>query len=162
MAGNISARELIGIAIGVEERGIAFYDVMARSTDDPGAGQVFQHLTDMERRHARIFQEMLEQANGLAIAANAQDNQPYLDSLVASSIFTDDLATSEMATRVSNDIEAVELAIVAEKDSILFYYQLREMMTEPARVTIDRVIAEEKQHLEQLTGIKRELVMNRG
>jgi rubrerythrin len=157
LSGDIKARELIGIAIGVEERGIAFYDVMARSTDDASASQAFQHLADMERQHVRIFQEMLDNPGELVLSDTARDNRPYLEALVTSSVFTDDLATSEMATRVNSDLEAVELAIVAEKDSILFYYQLREMMDKPAHTTLDRVVEEEKQHLTQLTGIKQEL-----
>lgn len=157
MADFIAGRELIGIAIGVEQRGIAFYDVMARSADDAGAGRVFQHLADMERQHLQMFQDMLGRPDELAVFAAAQSQRPYLESLVTSSVFTDDMATSEMAARVSSDLEAVELAIVAEKDSILLYCQLREMTAQPAHVTLDRVMAEEKKHLGQLTEIKKEL-----
>jgi len=157
VAEDIQGQELIEIAIALEQRGIAFYDVMARSSDDAGAGRVFEHLANMERQHFRIFQEILAGAEELEIPAASKDNREYLELLLAASVFSDDLATSEMATRVSSDLEAVELAIVAEKDSILLYCQLGEMMAEAARATFDRVMAEEKKHLGQLNKIRLEM-----
>ena len=157
MADDVFGRELIEIAIGVEQRGIAFYDVMARSADETGAARVFEHLVTMERQHLQMFQAMLGNPDEIKSPAVSPDSEAYLKSLLAAGVFTDDLATSEMATRVNSDLEAVELAIVAEKDSILLYCQLREMMFEAACATFDRVMAEEKKHLEQLTGVKIEL-----
>lgn len=161
MADGIQGQELIGIAIGVEQRGIAFYDVIARSADDAGAGRVFQHLANMERQHIQVFQEMLGHSDERDILVVARAEQPYLESLLASSVFSDDLATSEMATRVSSDLEALDLAIVAEKDSILLYYQLHEMMAASTHAALDRVMAEEKKHLGQLTEIKKELAKHK-
>lgn len=157
MVEGVSGRELLGVAIGVERRGIAFYDVMARSSDNPVAGRVFEHLAEMERQHLQLFQGMLSQADKLEVSDTSPDNRDYLEALLASSVFTDDLATSEMATRVSSDLEAVELAIVAEKDSILLYCQLRDVMAAAVRDIFDRVMLEEKKHLGQLTQIKQEM-----
>ena len=81
----------------------------------------------------------------------------YFQALVDSAVFTDDMITSEMATQVDNDIKALELGISAEKDSILFYYEMKDVMPKQALPTINRVIAEEKSHLRQLSEIKRRL-----
>jgi rubrerythrin len=62
-----------------------------------------------------------------------------------------------MATRAESDTEALELAIRAEKDSILFYYQMREIMPQRAQPTVNKIIAEEKSHLRQLSELKRKL-----
>ncbi len=53
---TFSGSELINIAIGIERRGIAFYDTMARSTENAEARDIFQYLADMERTHIHIFQ----------------------------------------------------------------------------------------------------------
>ncbi|GAI46792.1 unnamed protein product, partial [marine sediment metagenome] len=58
----------------------------------------------------------------------AGEYSAYLQALVDSAVFTDDFVTSEMATKANSDIEALELAISAEKDSILFYYGIKEIM----------------------------------
>ncbi len=60
-----------------------------------------------------------------------------------------------MATQVNSDAAALELGISMEKDSILFYYEMRERVARPSRVTVDRIINEEKMHLNQFSGLKR-------
>jgi rubrerythrin len=153
-----SAGELIDIAIGIERRGITFYDVMAKSTDNEIARRVFEELVEMERGHIEIFQGMLDEADKYQLAENATaEYADYLQALVDSAVFTDDMITSEMATQAESDIRAVELGISAEKDSILFYYEMKDIMPPPALPMINRIIAEEKSHLRQLSEIKKRL-----
>ncbi len=155
---TFSASELINIAIGIERRGIAFYDTMARSTENAEARDIFQCLADMERTHVRIFQGMLGEADKYQPPESyAGEYAAYLQALVDSAVFTDDSITSEMATRASSDIEAMELAIGAEKDSILFYYEMKEIMPQRAQPTVNKIITEEKSHLRQLSELKKKL-----
>jgi len=155
---SFSDSELINIAIGIERRGIAFYDIMTRSTQNAVAHDAFQYLTDMERQHIQIFQDMLGEADKYQIPeTHAGEYTAYLQALVDSAVFTNDFATSEMATRVGSDIEAVELAISAEKDSILFYYEMKDIMPQRAQPTVNKLIAEEKSHLRQLSELKKKL-----
>jgi len=153
-----SVSELINTAIGIERRGIIFYDIMAKSTDDAIAKDVFQGLADMERGHIQIFQDMLGEADKYPPSeTSSEEYAGYLQALIDSAVFTDDMITSEMATQADSDIEAVELGISAEKDSILFYYEMRDIMPRRVLPTIDRIIAEEKSHLQQLSEIKKKL-----
>ena len=62
-----------------------------------------------------------------------------------------------MTTRVESDIEAMELAISAEKDSILFYYEMKEIMPWQAYPTVNKIISEEKSHLRELSELKKKL-----
>ncbi len=150
-----SGGELINIAIGIERRGIAFYDIMTRSTGNAASREVFQYLADMEREHMQIFQGMLAEADRYQIPDTyAQEYASYLKALVDSAVFSDDMVTSEMATHVHSDIEALELAIGAEKDSILFYYEMSEIVPRQAQTMVNRIIAEEKSHLKQLSELK--------
>ncbi len=158
MSISFSGSELINIAIDIERRGIAFYDIMTKSTENATAREVFQHLVDMEREHIRIFEGMLGEADKYQPSETYPgEYAAYLQALVDSAIFTDDMLTSEMAARMDSDIEAMELAISAEKDSILFYYQMKEIMPRRAQPTVDRIIAEEKSHLRQLSELRKHL-----
>jgi rubrerythrin len=153
-----SSSELINIAIGIEKRGVAFYDIMARSTENGAARDTFQYLADMERTHIQIFQSMLGEVDKYQIPETyAEEYAAYLQALVDSAVFTDDAVTSEMASRVSSDIEAMELAISAEKDSILFYYELKEILPQRAQTTVNKIITEEKSHLSELSELKKKL-----
>ena len=154
-----SGGELIDIAIGIERRGIAFYDVMAKSVENEWLCDVFQYLVDMEHQHLRTFQGMLAEADEIRPSeASVGEHAAYLEALVDGAVFTDDDITSGMATRVDSDIEAVAMAIGLEKDSILFYCQMKDLVPPPVREVLDRVIAEEKSHLRDLSQIKKQLI----
>jgi rubrerythrin len=158
MSISFSGSELINIAIGIEGRGIVFYDVMAKSTQNEAAREVFNYLADMERGHIEIFKAMLGEADKYQFQAEDDEQYgAYLKALVDSAVFSDDLVTSEMAAQAESDSAALELGIQAEKDSILFYYEMKEVMPQRAQATVDKIIAEEKSHLRQLSELKNRL-----
>ena len=158
MAITFSGSELINIAVGIERRGIAFYDTMAKSTENATTRDVFKYLADMERMHIHIFQGMLGEVDKYQHQESyTEEYAAYLQALVDNAVFTDDSITSEWATQVGSDIEAMELAIGAEKDSILFYSEMKELMPQRTQLTVDKIIAEEKSHLRQLSELKKKL-----
>jgi rubrerythrin len=157
MSVSFSGSELINIAIGIEGRGIAFYDAMADSTKNAAAAEVFRYLADMEREHLRTFQGMLSQADKFQFSETAGEYAVYLQTLVDSSVFSDEVIASKLARGAESDIAALELAIGAEKDSILFYYEMREIMPQRAQATVSKIIGEEKSHLRQLSDLKKRL-----
>ena len=155
---SFSGSELTNIAIDIERRGAAFYDIMIRTTDNDATRKVFQYLANLEKQHIKIFQKILAEIDKNQIPeAYTQEYSYYLQALVDSAVFTDDFISSEMATRTASDIEALELAISAEKDSILFYYGMRDMMHRRAQPTVNKIITEEKSHLRQLSELKKKL-----
>jgi len=158
MSISFSGSELINIAIGIEGRGIVFYDVMAKSTQNEAAREVFNYLADMERDHSETFKSMLEEADKFQVPADESGQYTaYLRALVDSAVFSNDMVTSEMAAQAESDAAAMELAIRAEKDSILFYYEMKEVMPQRAQATVNKIIAEEKSHLRQLSELKKKL-----
>ena len=158
MSISFSGNELINIAIDIEGRGAAFYDTMAKTSREAATRQVFQYLHDMERRHIQLFQGMLTKIGKFRPPEGyTEEYAAYLEAMVGSAVFSDDLLTSEMVSRTDSDIEALELAIIAEKDSILFYYEMRDIIPKQSQPIVNQIIAEEKSHLRQLSDLKREL-----
>jgi rubrerythrin len=158
---ELSSREIINIAIGIERRGISFYDVMAKSTDDEASRAVFEGLVEMEREHLETFQGMLDQLNDSMPEERESDvHSEYIRALMDSAVFTDDLITGEMATQADTDIKAIELGISAEKDSLLFYYEIKDSLPPRMVPLLDRIITEEQTHLLQLSTIKKRLTEN--
>ena len=153
-----SGSELIIIAIGIERRGITFYDVMAKSTDNEMARAAFEGLVAMEREHLKTFQNMLTETDKSQPRETPTREYPdYIQTLMDEAVFTDDMITSEIAMQADSDVKAVELGISAEKDSILFYYEMRDNIPQRTVPMINRIIAEEKSHLQQLSEIKKKL-----
>jgi rubrerythrin len=156
MSITFSTGELINIAIGNERKGIAFYDVMTRSADSASSREIFQFLANMEREHIQIFQGMLADVDQYKVPEDyGREYGDYVQALVDTAVFSDELVNSEMANQADSDIKALELAIGAEKDAILFYYMMREIMPQRAHAAVDKIIAEEKSHLRQLSELKR-------
>ncbi|MCL0077240.1 ferritin family protein [Dehalococcoidia bacterium] len=158
MSISFSTSELINIAIDIERRGMAFYDVMSQSTENAEARDLFRHLGEMERQHVQIFRDMLGEAGKYQPSeSDTEEYAAYLKALVDSAVFTDDLITSGMAANADSDIEALQLAIGAEKDAILFYYLMMDIMPPRTHPVVNKIIAEEKLHLRQLSEAKKRL-----
>ena len=153
-----SGRELIDIAIGIERNGVAFYDSLVSSTKDVMAQDAYKYLADEERKHIKIFQSMLGAVADYQPPENyTEEHALYLKALVDSKIFTNDKVVRQMAQRVASDAEAIQIALGAERDSILFYYEMRDLVRRSDREAINDIIEEEKSHLRQLSELKRSL-----
>jgi rubrerythrin len=158
MSISFTSNELINIAIDIERRGIAFYDVMTRSTKNTATRDIFQYLVDMERGHIQIFHDMLPEADrNHGVGSYSAEYAAYLQVLLDSAVFTNDMVTSELAANAESDVEAMELGIGAEKDSILFYYEMKDIVPKRVQPIVDKIITEEKSHLIQLWDLKRKL-----
>ncbi len=153
-----SGDEFIHIAIDIEKRGISFYDVMAKSTDNEMARDAFANLAAMERTHLQTFQDMLAETQTGKSGEIAEPKYPdYVQTLSDEAVFSDDSATSEIAMQADTDIKAMELGISAEKDSLLFYYEMKDNLPQRHIPVLDRIIEEEKLHLRQLSEVKKKL-----
>ena len=154
-----SGSELIDIAIGIEKQGIVFYDVMARSTEQAIARDLFMHLAEAERDHAETFRSMLAAVEKYTPPEDkVREYGDYINALVKNAVFTDEMATNELATHLDSEIEAVDIGISAEKDSILFYYYMKEVLPPTTVPVLEKILNEEKQHLSQLNELKKQML----
>jgi len=62
-----------------------------------------------------------------------------------------------MAQKVNSEAEAIRIAVGAEKDSILFYSSLRELVRRSEREAVDKIIEEERSHLRQLSDLMKDV-----
>ena len=156
MAVFFSGKELIDIAIRIEKNGAAFYDALVDATGDATVRETYRYLAGQERQHLETFRGMYGSGGDYRLAGSCSpDTEQYLRVLVDAVAFTDDRVVRDMATKARNNTEALEIALGAEKDTILFYYEMRELVRESDRNVVDRVIAEEKSHMRQLADLKR-------
>lgn len=156
MSISFSSSELINIAIDIERKGVIFYDAVSQSTENAQARKLFRHLGEMEREHVQIFQDMLGEADKYQpLGGDTEEYTAYLKALVDSAVFTDDLITRGITADINSEIEALKLAIGVEKDAILFYYLMKDAMPVRTHKIVNKIIAEEKLHLRQLSDAKK-------
>lgn len=150
--------ELLNIGIGIEKNGAAFYGELADSAGDGAAREMYVQLAAKELEHMELFRKMLSSLGDYQPPETYTDEyDAYLKALVDSVVFTDDQVAREMARKAGSDVEAIQIGLRAEKDSILLYLEMREIVRKPDREVVDRIIEEERSHLRQLTGLEKRL-----
>ena len=153
-----SGTELLDIAIGIERHGASFYDSLAKSAGNKKTRGVYEYLADEERRHLKVFQGMLDSVSSYRPPETyTEEYDLYLKALVDSAVFSNDQVARQTAQRVGSEAEAIQIACQAEKDSILFYSEMRDLVRQSDREAINKIIEEERSHLKQLSDLKKSL-----
>ncbi len=80
-----------------------------------------------------------------------------MKALAEEHVFTDDKASKDMLRKASSDKEALQIAIGFEKDSILFFGEMRKFVPDRDQRAIEELIRQEREHLRKLSELKKEL-----
>ena len=70
-------------------------------------------------------------------------------------VFKSDISVGQVAARSS--IEALDIAIGFEKDSIIFLHEMESVIAESGSETIQRLLDEERDHLKRLSAMKAQI-----
>jgi rubrerythrin len=152
MSNTYSLAEILTFAIKIEEQGIAFYEALAKKSKIKDAKELYLYLRDEEVKHREIYQDMLAQHK--ETAAPTGEYGEYLRALVESVVFRKD---NDKLKALSNDLTALDFAIDREKDSVLFYIEIKEHIPEQHRTAVDKIIDEERSHIIKLLDIKEKI-----
>jgi len=159
-----SGSELVDVALGIERNGVAYYSSLAELTTDALLKDTYNYLANMERTHLEIFQNMLDSIGKYQptyAGGSEEEYELYLKALIDSVVFTNDEVARQMARNASSPAEAIQIALGAEKDSIIFYSEMRDLVPERDRLVADKVINEEKSHVRLLSGIKKKFAQGK-
>ena len=156
MAVFFSGSELLEIAMGIERNGMAFYQALADKTGKRDVKDIYTYLAGEEKKHLDTFQGMSDSLGQVKLPETyTEEYMLYLKSLVDSAVFSNVTEAQQKAGKVSNEIEALDTGIQAEKDSILFYTELQNLVRERDRKVVINIVDEEKKHLHQLSELKK-------
>lgn len=155
---RFNAAEILELAKDIEKEGYDFYKTQAGKTEDKELKQLFLDLAADEQEHYDIFNELSRKVKKEVDEdldyIYDQEVSAYLSSLVEFTVFPPD---SDSAIKPETPEKILLMAIMAEKDSILFYQEMLPYNKGTTADTLKRLIAEEKQHLVDLTSYKKEL-----
>jgi len=143
-----TGREMLEIAIEIERNGYTFYSELA------GAGKAkftFEYLADQEKQHESLFRGMLDSLGQAPAPENYSGELAlYIRTLASGRVFKSPQEAQAMARKLSPE-EAIRTAIGIEKDSILFYGEMRGLVRREDRRVVDRITGEERGHVLQLS-----------
>lgn len=147
--------EVYRVGMCIEEAGLDFYTKMADKATDPATKRVFRRLAKDEKEHLAFFESLeLKTSGTLGSRPSEQDADVsrYVCSLVDGGIFQSIAKMSGVARARFNPQKALELALQVEKDAVLYYTEAYAASTKrKSREALSRLIAEEKNHVVEIT-----------
>lgn len=152
MAEFFKAAEIAATAVEMERRGQEFYKALARAADNEEVKRFFEYFATEESRHEGIFQGIADQLGPVELPAwsTNEEYMDYVQALLDSHALFSRPQGYDMAGQCKSLEEALRLAMSFEKDSLLFFMEMAELVPEKQREAVKRCAAEERLHLRQL------------
>ncbi len=145
---HLSGSEMLTVAMNIESNGYGFYDEAAGAAGRRETREIFERLRDEEAEHLATFKEMkasMGDSAGVEYFGIDGDMASYLGTLVETGIFK---KPGRAAVRRLDEVKALEMAVAAEKDSVLFYDEALASSVNPeAKKAITEIIGVEKRHI---------------
>ncbi|MBI4684838.1 MAG: ferritin family protein [Nitrospirae bacterium] len=150
-----SAREVIEQAIRTEKLGYEFYTTMAKKfRKDFALKDLFELLASKELRHEKIFSKLKTKVENEE-PEGWEDVAQYLRAIVESEFFLGKGKSLPSLRNVKTIGDAVEFAIGFEKETMLYFYVIKDVIKE--KDIVENIIEEEKTHIVWLSEFRTEL-----
>ena len=144
---KFNANEVLDMAVKIEKNGHDFYKKAAEDVTDESIKSFLSELAAMEIKHEETFKEM--QA---ALSAKEKEEvvfDPYEETAAYLQALADTRVFYEKQIDTTSAEEVLKEAIAAEKESIVFYLGMKDMVsTEAGKKKMDEIIREEMTHIQ--------------
>ncbi len=150
MSYNFSSDEIFEMAKQMEINGATFYRDAAKKVEGEEKKKFLLHLALMEDAHEKLFaamqKEITDKEKGPQIFDPAEETILYLRALADSRVFF------KKESPKNSILDILTSALEAEKESIIFYVGMKEMVPEKlGKNRIDGIIKEEMSHVRLLS-----------
>ena len=151
----LTASEALEWALEIEKNGEAFYTEAALTSVNSEVKALLLDLAAQERGHSNVFSKMLEGVKSVDDFTHLDKDEyhEYLLAALDNALFSGPDKGLAAIAQAEDPMAVVRAALGFEKDTLLFFYDLREMVSAAQRETISNVIREEKAHLRLLVGM---------
>ncbi|SHN65451.1 ferritin-like domain-containing protein [Desulfovibrio litoralis] len=152
MANFFKASEIANTACEIERKGQEFYRKAAEAANDEESRKFFAFFSVEETRHEKIFQDMVKRLGGVELPTDSNDEEYalYIKSLVDSHSIFDSETLASLEAEQLDVKKAVRKAMSFEKDTIVFFVEMKRLVPESEQKFIDECIEEERKHLRML------------
>jgi len=144
MAEIENVKDAILTAIQMEKDGYSFYIKAASQTDSDMGKTIFESLAQDEQRHLEVFQKMFEDKVSESEWNDLVDSSKKYAKIP---IFPTDLNDASGMDAESTELDALRMAMDAEKEAIEYYGKIRKNLeNQDVKNVIDEIIEQEKNH----------------
>ncbi|MDI6448286.1 ferritin family protein [Anaerobaca lacustris] len=155
MSVTFNANEVFEMAEQIERNGAKFYREAATNTAARDMKDMFLNMAAMEDGHLKTFEAMRKELAAQEKAETVFD--PYNEATLYLQTMADSKGSeglkspTEKLTGNESAQELLEIAIGAEKNSVLFYVGLKDLVSAQAgRDKVEAIIREEVRHVADL------------
>ena len=150
MVYDFTADDVFEMAEQLERNGAKFYRTAAENVSDPKSKELLIELAAMEDEHLKTFASLkadLTEAEKTTTVFDPEDESAlYLRALADTRVFF------EKKIDVSSMKDILKAAILAEKDSIVFYLGMKDFVPDQlGKNRLDTIIKEEMGHIRILS-----------
>jgi len=153
-AGLFSAADIVDIAVQTEQAGYVFYQAAAEAATDANVKELCEWLAEEEQVHEKIFLEMRKKLPARqSYAQGSETTTEFVNALIGSRF----MPNPEQAQSLVKDMsgrDILDFALNFEKDTIIFLYEMRDLVPANAIEQVNNIIAEEKTHLSRISKAK--------
>lgn len=151
-----SIREVIEQAVRTEKLGYEFYTRMANKFKKDNQLQgLFKTLAEKELQHEKTFSDLKAKVKNEE-PEGWEEVSEYLRAIVESEFFLGKRKSLPKLEHVKKVDDAFRFAIGFEKETLLYYYALREVIKN--NKILNKIIAEERSHIVLLNKYQKELI----
>jgi rubrerythrin len=153
MSYYMNVDEIYRVGVEIEKNGKAFYQAAASATKDAALKKLCGELAAWETKHVDLFEGLRR-----ALPAEAREDgsfdpggeeSQYLKATADSHVFVKNKDVLSLVERCTSAAAVLDLAIEFEKDSVVFYSALKQLL--PKAPGLDALIDEELRHIGILT-----------
>lgn len=137
---------VLDLAVWLEKHGQSFYEQARDATTDTGLQETFSILADEERKHCAIYTDLYEMYTGRSaegeelLGEYGRFIQLLINEICESLVIEGTLTRNEWIAR----------ALKFEKNTLLFFAEVKPLFRGKAGAIIEAVCREEKRHIQQL------------
>ena len=156
-------KEVMSIAVQLERNGAAFYKLAHDSSDNEKHKKLFADFEKMEMDHEMSYQKIKDSLDDEKYGSDYEyqpgaDSLAYLEAFAGGHVFDLNADPEKQFKSCKNTADILKMAIQGEKDSIVFYLGIKNMI--PAALgkdRIDEIIQEEMGHIKALSYVLSEI-----
>ena len=160
MSYYFNADEIFEMAEQIERNGAKFYRSAAELVASPESGQLMLHLAAMEDKHLAFFGNLRAEIKKQGQTATVDpvfdpegEAGMYLRAMADGHVFNMRVDPAESLTGEESAEDILHLALGREKDAVVFFLGIKDMVSEKlGKDKIDGIIKEEMSHITILSG----------
>ena len=144
-------KEVLDFAVYIEQNGYEFYSEASKKFSDRKIVALFEYLALEETKHEKLFKDLAKSSNTFDAEESYEGEfNAYMKEFCASHSLAnrDTIRTSLENMKTFEDV--LDKALSFEKDSVVFFSELKYMGIFDRGQVIDKVIQEELDHLRKL------------